>query len=72
MIITGSYVTGNTIRLVDPTPGKTYYFQPPKLSGVQINVMTAAWGIMQRGRVWFNTDTKQLQMWKGSSIVTIG
>lgn len=72
MIINGALVTGDVIQLIDTTPGKIYYFQPPKLTSAQINGMIATWGTTQRGRIWFNRDTRQLEMWKGSARVQLG
>lgn len=72
MIINGLYVTGDVIQMVDPTPGKVYYFQPPRLDPAQINAMISTWGLTQKARMWFNKSTQQLEMWEGTKKVIIG
>lgn len=52
--------------------GAEAWFQPPRMNIVEETAMVAAWGVADRGKVWYNTDTDQLKMWSGSNIVILG
>ena len=55
------------------TPGE--WFQFCQKTTAERNAMIAAgggWSTYERGRIWFNTDSEQLEMFNGSSIVLLG
>jgi hypothetical protein len=63
MLITGD---------VEMNGGDATWFQPPKMTTAQENVMVAAWGAPEAGRMWYNTTTNQWDGWNGAAIIVIG
>lgn len=38
----------------------------------EVTALVAGWGASEAARMWFNTDTNQLEMWDGTSVVILG
>lgn len=54
------------------TGGANSWFAKPRLASADIALMTAVWGLAERGREFFNTDTGQWVGWNGTSLVILG
>ena len=72
MIITGNYVTAANIEMTNTVPVPAYYFEPPILTTVQRNGMVGGWGLTDEGKMWFNRDTLQWEMWVGREAIILG
>ena len=48
------------------------YLKPPVLTTVQRNSMTLTWGWGDCGKMWYNSDLEQLEMFNGNTIVIVG
>jgi hypothetical protein len=44
----------------------------PTLSDADIALMTASWGLAERGREWYNQDSEQFEGFNGGSIIILG
>jgi hypothetical protein len=71
-IIATNLITASSIKMIDPFSVGYYYFDPPHITTVQRNLMVGAWNIGEEGRIWYNTTTKQWEMWSGHAVVIVG
>ena len=57
---------------LDMVGGASHWFKiTPKTTADRV-ILISGWGMAQRGRTWFNTDTLQWEGWDGTQIVLIG
>jgi hypothetical protein len=52
--------------------GATHTFWIIPKTTAERNTMVTLWGTAQKGRMWYNSDTKQLEGWDGSAVVILG
>ena len=52
--------------------GANTFIQGPLMQEWERNLMITGWGLSERGRQWFNSDTLQAEMWNGTEIVILG
>jgi hypothetical protein len=58
------------LRATDPTQDQVsaeFYGQWVRLPQVAGDPSTAGWGLPEKGRMWFNTNTNRIRYWDGST-----
>jgi len=69
LVVSGTMLVDGIIIM---TGGAGTWCAKPRLSAADIALMTAAWGLAERGREFFNTDTGQWEGWNGTGIKILG
>lgn len=54
------------------TGGAGTWCAKPRLTAAEIALMTAAWGLAEKGREFFNTDDLQWVGWNGTGLKILG
>ena len=70
MLITAATVWYTNTEQADSS--HVNYLKPPVLTTVQRNSMTLTWGATDWGKMWYNSDLEQLELWNGNTIVIVG
>lgn len=69
-MILDDYLQINGVLAMTGGAGSWIQYHPKTTA--QAAALVATWGINESARIWFNTDTSQLEMWNGVAVVILG
>jgi hypothetical protein len=69
LIVSGSLIINGILIMLG---GGGTYCQKPCLTSAEIALMTATWGLAEKGREFFDTDLRQWVGWNGTGLAILG